>query len=152
MQDGRRIEEIIEEDGFEEKDLRSFKCSVGRVMKNLKQARAKAAIAKHPDGSMTVVPLELLHPGMIEFMLTGDNRPRNGNGQFVANETEGMDPNSMAAAYGGVEAEKAARRQGLIARMREMLKSGKFAAGDGGVWAGGYGVEVVARQEKHIAD
>lgn len=53
---------------------------------------------------------------MIEF----DSRPRNGNGQFVANETGGADPNSMAAAYGGVIEEKK-RRMGALDRVRKMI-------------------------------
>jgi hypothetical protein len=49
------------------------------------------------------------------------DRPRNGDGQFVGAETGGADPNSMAAAYGNVGAEKAARRRGLMARIKAMM-------------------------------
>ena len=77
------------------------------------------------DGVMGRVPIHprfsALTPGMVAFALGEDSRPRNGNGQFLANETGGADPNSMAAAYGNVEAEKQQRRQGLIARMRAMM-------------------------------
>lgn len=65
--------------------------------------------------------MSALNPGMVAFALGEDNRPRNGNGQFVANETGGADPNSMAAAYGNVEAEKMSRRQGLMARLKAMM-------------------------------
>jgi hypothetical protein len=66
-----------------------------------------------------------LTPGMVAFALGEDSRPRNGNGQFLANETGGADPNSMAAAYGNVEAEKQARRRGLMSRMKAMMGMGK---------------------------
>ena len=62
---------------------------------------------------------ESLTPGMIEF--AADNRPRNGNGQYVGNETMGVDPNSMQAAYGNVEQEKMMRRRSLVQRMRSMM-------------------------------
>lgn len=62
-----------------------------------------------------------LNPGMVAFALGEDNRPRNNNGQFLANETGGADPNSMAAAYGNVEAEKMARRQNLMGRLKAMM-------------------------------
>jgi hypothetical protein len=47
-----------------------------------------------------------------------DNRPRNEQGMFVANETGGADPQSMAAAYGGV----AERKQGRLARIAQALR------------------------------
>jgi hypothetical protein len=65
--------------------------------------------------------LSALTPGMVAFALGEDNRPRNNNGQFLANETGGADPNSMAAAYGNVEAEKMARRQSLMGRLKAMM-------------------------------
>lgn len=64
---------------------------------------------------------ESLTPGMIEF---ADNRPRNGNGQYIGNETMGVDPNSMQAAYGNVEQEKMMRRRSLVQRMRSMMGRG----------------------------
>jgi hypothetical protein len=63
-----------------------------------------------------------LNPGMIEF--AADNRPRNGMGQYVGNETMGVDPNSMQAAYGNVEQEKMMRRRSLVQRMRSMMGRG----------------------------
>ena len=51
---------------------------------------------------------------MIAFQ---DNRPRNPQGMFVANETGGADPQSMAAAYGGV----AERKQNRLARIAQAL-------------------------------
>jgi hypothetical protein len=59
-----------------------------------------------------------LRPSMIEF---ADPRPRNDMGQYVANQTGGVDPNSMAAAYGNVEQEKLMRRRSLVQRMRAMM-------------------------------
>jgi len=59
-----------------------------------------------------------LRPGMIEF---NDPRPRDDMGQYVANQTGGVDPNSMAAAYGNVEQEKLMRRRSLVQRMRAMM-------------------------------
>jgi hypothetical protein len=59
-----------------------------------------------------------LQPGMIEF---ADSRPRNDMGQYMANETGGADPNSMAAAYGNVEQEKIIRRRSLVQRMKAMM-------------------------------
>ena len=59
----------------------------------------------------------------LEF--AADNRPRNGNGQYVGNETMGVDPNSMQAAYGNVEQEKMMRRRSLVQRMRAMMADGK---------------------------
>ena len=59
-----------------------------------------------------------LRPGMIEF---ADSRPRNDMGQYMANETGGADPNSMAAAYGNVEQEKIMRRRSLVQRMKAMI-------------------------------
>lgn len=61
--------------------------------------------------------LASLTPGMIEF----DPRPRNDMGQYVGNETMGVDPNSMAAAYGNVEQEKMMRRRSLVQRMKAMM-------------------------------
>ena len=55
---------------------------------------------------------------MIEFV---DPRPRNDMGQYVGNETAGVDPNSMNAAYGNVEAEKMMRRRSLVQRMKAMM-------------------------------
>jgi hypothetical protein len=66
--------------------------------------------------------LSALTPGMIEF--AADNRPRNGNGQYIGNETMGVDPNSMQAAYGNVEQEKMMRRRSLVQRMRAMMGRG----------------------------
>jgi len=65
--------------------------------------------------------MSALTPGMVAFALGEDNRPRNNNGQFLANETGGADPNSMQAAYGNVEAEKMARRQNLMGRLKAMM-------------------------------
>lgn len=48
-----------------------------------------------------------------------DPRPRNAQGMFVANETGGADPNSMAAAYGGA----AERKQSSIQRIMTALKT-----------------------------
>jgi hypothetical protein len=62
--------------------------------------------------------MSALNPGMIEFV---DPRPRDDQGQYVANETGGVDPNSMAAAYGNVEAEKAQRRSMIAQRLKQML-------------------------------
>ncbi len=62
--------------------------------------------------------LAALAPGMIEF---ADSRPRNDMGQYMANETGGADPNSMAAAYGNVEQEKIMRRRSLVQRMKAMM-------------------------------
>jgi hypothetical protein len=59
-----------------------------------------------------------LTPGMIEFV---DPRPRDNQGQYVANETGGVDPNSMQAAYGNVEAEKQQRRSMISQRLKQML-------------------------------
>jgi hypothetical protein len=59
-----------------------------------------------------------LRPSMIEFV---DPRPRNDMGQYVANETGGVDPNSMQAAYGNVEAEKTQRRSMIAQRLKQML-------------------------------
>jgi len=59
-----------------------------------------------------------LTPGMIEF---ADPRPRDDMGQYVANQTGGVDPNSMAAAYGNVEQEKLMRRRSLVQRMKAMM-------------------------------
>ena len=59
-----------------------------------------------------------LAPGMIEFV---DPRPRNDMGQYIGNETMGVDPNSMAAAYGNVEQEKMMRRRSLVQRMKAMM-------------------------------
>jgi hypothetical protein len=61
-----------------------------------------------------------LCPGMIEF---ADPRPRNDMGQYMANQTGGVDPNSMAAAYGNVEQEKLMRRRSLVQRMKAMMGS-----------------------------
>lgn len=61
---------------------------------------------------------ESLTPGMIEFV---DPRPRNDMGQYMGNETAGVDPNSMAAAYGNVEQEKMMRRRSLVQRMKAMM-------------------------------
>jgi hypothetical protein len=55
---------------------------------------------------------------MIEF---ADPRPRDDMGQYVANQTGGVDPNSMAAAYGNVEQEKIMRRRSLVQRMKAMM-------------------------------
>lgn len=52
---------------------------------------------------------------MISF---ADNRPRNGQGMFIANETGGADPQSMASAYGGV----ADRKRGRLARIAQALR------------------------------
>ncbi len=60
-----------------------------------------------------------------KLRLEFSDRPRNGDGQFVANETGGADPNSMAAAYGNVAAEKAARRRSLVQRIKAMVGGGK---------------------------
>jgi len=62
-----------------------------------------------------------LRPSMIEF---ADPRPRDNMGQYVANETAGVDPNSMAAAYGNVDAEKAQRRSMIAQRLKQMLGKG----------------------------
>jgi hypothetical protein len=62
--------------------------------------------------------LSALRPGMIAF---ADARPRNDMGQYMANETGGADPNSMAAAYGNVEQEKIMRRRSLVQRMKAMM-------------------------------
>jgi hypothetical protein len=59
-----------------------------------------------------------VRPGMIEFV---DPRPRNDMGQYVGNETAGVDPNSMNAAYGNVEQEKMMRRRSLVQRMKAMM-------------------------------
>jgi hypothetical protein len=64
------------------------------------------------------VKLSSLTPGMIAF---ADPRPRNDMGQYMANETGGADPNSMAAAYGNVEQEKAMRRKTLVQRLKSMI-------------------------------
>ena len=50
-----------------------------------------------------------------------DSRPRNDMGQYMANETGGADPNSMAAAYGNVEQEKIMRRRSLVQRMKALM-------------------------------
>jgi len=71
--------------------------------------------------------MSALTPGMIEERLiefAADNRPRNGNGQYMGNETMGVDPNSMQAAYGNVEQEKMMRRRSLVQRMRSMMGRG----------------------------
>jgi hypothetical protein len=49
-----------------------------------------AALSK-PRGLAALVPA---------MILLADGRPRNPDGQFVANETGGADPQSMHAAYG----------------------------------------------------
>jgi len=77
------------------------------------EKKPAAAVAKK-------VNLSALRPGMIRL---ADSRPRDGNGQYVANETGGADPNSMAAAYGGVVAEKQ-KRIGLLTRLRRTLRPG----------------------------
>lgn len=59
------------------------------------------------------VAFERVMPGVIGF----DNRPRNGNGQFEPEVAAGPTPNTMAAAYGGVQEEKIARRRSLLARL-----------------------------------
>lgn len=90
--------------------------------------------AKHPvalkgkvysnDPNAANWKLGRLMPGMIRL---ADSRPRDGNGQYVANETGGADPNSMAAAYGGVAAEKE-KRIGLLTRLRRTLRPGMVPA------------------------
>jgi hypothetical protein len=65
--------------------------------------------------------LAAITPGMIEFV---DPRPRDNQGQYVANETGGVDPNSMQAAYGNVEAEKQQRRSMISQRLKQMLGKG----------------------------
>ena len=91
----------------------------------LRKARARSRMGLTPDGpTMIFTPPKLmssLTPGMVAFALGEDNRPRNNNGQFLANETGGADPNSMQAAYGNVEAEKMARRQNLMGRLKAMM-------------------------------
>jgi len=89
----------------------------GRCWKGCKPVPGKRPYSK---GSCSC-GMSALTPGMVAFALGEDNRPRNNNGQFLANETGGADPNSMAAAYGNVEAEKMARRQNLMGRLKAMM-------------------------------
>lgn len=56
-----------------------------------------------------------LSPSMIGF---GETRSRNDQGQFIGEQTGGVDPNSMAAAYGGV----AQRKQSQVQRLLTALK------------------------------
>jgi hypothetical protein len=91
-----------------------------------KKARARRVERKTYNEDIDYINNQLkgmsaLTPGMVAFALGEDNRPRNNNGQFLANETGGADPNSMAAAYGNVEAEKMARRQNLMGRLKAMM-------------------------------
>jgi len=87
----------------------------------MRKARARSRMGLPANGPTWGFMLSALTPGMVAFALGEDNRPRNNNGQFLANETGGADPNSMAAAYGNVEAEKMERRRGLAQRMRSMM-------------------------------
>lgn len=83
----------------------------------MKGTRDWAAKAIREDRSKRSM-LSALTPGMIEFV---DPRPRNDMGQYIGNETMGVDPNSMAAAYGNVEQEKMMRRRSLVQRMKAMM-------------------------------
>lgn len=86
----------------------------GRCWKGCKPVPGKRPYSK---GSCSC-GMAALTPGMIEFV---DPRPRNDMGQYIGNETMGVDPNSMAAAYGNVEQEKMMRRRSLVQRMKAMM-------------------------------
>jgi hypothetical protein len=59
--------------------------------------------------------LSALADRMIELVEFADGRARNTDGQFVANETGGADPNSMAAAYGPEAMQASGMRQAMVA-------------------------------------
>jgi hypothetical protein len=85
----------------------------------IKEDRAWQVLGGERSGRLR--KLSSLTPGMIEFV---DPRPRDNQGQYVANETGGVDPNSMQAAYGNVEAEKQQRRSMISQRLKQMLGTG----------------------------
>lgn len=77
---------------------------------------------KSVKSPVAVKTLSALRVGMIEL---ADGRPRNGQGQFAPEEGSVPGPNTMAAAYGGVEEEKKERRIGLLGRLSAMMPRGK---------------------------
>ena len=58
-----------------------------------------------------------------------DSRPRNENGQYIGNETGGVDPNSMAAAYGTDRLpEPGAVNESRLARIKKFFAGRREAA------------------------
>jgi hypothetical protein len=91
----------IEVHSIEPEDTKDKQPKEGEAAKLLHDLRKRTGFAKENRNAGTA-KTKRIFPAFVgsSEILFDDSRKRNSMGEFVGNETEGIDPNSMAAAYG----------------------------------------------------